>query len=90
LKTAVPRDQQGKFHNHLLPATIRPAIYSTNITESLNKKIKRKIKAKEQFPNEKSLDNFIGVQVVSYTEKNFNRIHREFGQVKDILESLFD
>ncbi len=47
-------------------------------------------KAKEQFPNEKSLDNFIGVQVISYNEKNFNRIHRGFGQVKDTLESLFD
>ncbi|RKD20835.1 hypothetical protein BG617_15440 [Lactiplantibacillus paraplantarum] len=56
----------------------------------LNKKIKRKTKAKEQFPNEKSLDNFIGVQVISYNEKNFNRIHRGFGQVKDTLESLFD
>uniref|UniRef100_UPI003F53D954 transposase n=1 Tax=Lactiplantibacillus plantarum TaxID=1590 RepID=UPI003F53D954 len=72
------------------PAAIRPTIYSTNIIESLNKKIKRKTKAKEQFPNEKSLDNFIGVQVISYNEKNFNRIHRGFGQVKDTLESLFD
>ena len=60
------------------PAAIRPTIYSTNIIESLNKKIKRKTKAKEQFPNEKSLDNFIGVQVISYNEKNFNRIHRGF------------
>ena len=72
------------------PAAIRPTIYSTNIIESLNKKIKRKTKAKEQFPNEKSLDNFIGVQVISYNENNFNRIHRGFGQVKDTLESLFD
>lgn len=72
------------------PAAIRPTIYSTNIIESLNKKIKRKTKAKEQFPNEKSLDNFIGVQVISYNEKNFNRNHRGFGQVKDTSESLFD
>lgn len=72
------------------PPAIRPTIYSTNILESLNKKIKRKTKPKEQFPNEKSLDNFIGVQVINYNEKYFNRIHRGFGQVKDTLDSLFD
>ncbi|MCP0887474.1 IS256 family transposase [Ligilactobacillus sp. WILCCON 0076] len=72
------------------PLAIRPTIYSTNILESLNKKIKRKTKPKEQFPNEKSLDNFIGVQILNYNENNFERIHRGFGQVKDTLESLFD
>ncbi|WP_281165762.1 transposase [Liquorilactobacillus sicerae] len=128
LKIAVPRDRQGQFHNHLLPAysrrqgvlettiiqlysnlikqlkfienellaflsfppAIRPTIYSTNILESLNKRIKRKTKPKEQFPNKKSLDNFIGVQVISYNKKYFNRNHRGFGQAKDTLESLFD
>ncbi|MFT8670314.1 MAG: transposase, partial [Liquorilactobacillus hordei] len=72
------------------PPAIRPTIYSTNILESLNKRIKRKTKPKEQFPNEKSLDNFIGVQVISYNEKYFNRSHRGFGQVKDTLESFFE
>ncbi|OAU36645.1 transposase, partial [Lacticaseibacillus rhamnosus] len=68
------------------PPAIRSTIYSTNILESLNKRIKRKTKPKEQFPNGKSLDNFIGVQVISYNEKYFNRSHRGFGQVKDTLE----
>ncbi|MCT4397416.1 IS256 family transposase, partial [Pediococcus ethanolidurans] len=87
--------QLKSIENELLaflsfPPAIRPTIYSTNILESLNKRIKRKTKPKEQFPNEKSLDNFIGVQVISYNEKYFNRSHRGFGQVKDTLESLFD
>lgn len=72
------------------PEPIRATIYSTNLLESLNKKIKRKTKAKEQFPNESSLDNFIGVVLIGYNEKNFDRIHRGFGQVKDTLEALFD
>ena len=87
--------QLKSIENELLaflsfPPAIRPTIYSTNILESLNKRIKRKTKPKEQFPNEKSLDNFIGVQVISYNEKYFNRSHRGFGQVKDTLESLFE
>jgi transposase-like protein len=82
--------QLKSIENELLaflsfPPVIRPTIYSTNILESLNKRIKRKTKPKEQFPNEKSLDNFIGVQVISYNEKYFNRSHRGFGQVKDTL-----
>ncbi|MCP0887575.1 transposase [Ligilactobacillus sp. WILCCON 0076] len=72
------------------PLVIRPIIYSNNILKSVNKKIKRKTKSKEQFPNEKSLDNFIGVQILNYNENNFERIHKGFGQVKDTLESLFD
>lgn len=73
-----------------LPSVIRSTIYSTNILESLNKRIKRKTKTKEQFPNEKSLDNFIGVQVISYNEKYFNRSYHGFGQAKETLELLFE
>ncbi|MCX0278658.1 transposase [Bombilactobacillus mellis] len=49
-------------HNeHLLlvcfnfPSAIRVSIYSTNLIESFNKKLKRQTKQREQFPNEAAL-----------------------------------
>ena len=58
--------------------------------ESFNNVIKRKAKPKAEFPTEQSLDAFIGIQVMSYNERYFNRIHKGFGQVQDTLESYFD
>ena len=49
-----------------------------------------KAKPKAEFPNEQSLDTFIGIQAMSYNERYFNRIHKGFGQVQDTLESYFD
>ena len=72
------------------PKQIRASIYSTNMIESFNNVIKRKAKPKAEFPNEQSLDTFIGLQAMSYNERYFNRIHKGFGQVQDTLESYFD
>ena len=72
------------------PKQIRASIYSTNMIESFNTVIKRKAKPKAEFPNEQSLDTFIGIQAMSYNERYFNRIHKGFGQVQDTLESYFD
>ncbi|MBI1694369.1 transposase IS256 [Lactobacillus crispatus] len=58
--------------------------------ESFNNVIKRKAKPKAEFPNEQSLDTFIGIQAMSYNDRYFNRIHKGFGQVQDTLESYFD
>ncbi|MDK6503610.1 IS256 family transposase, partial [Lactobacillus crispatus] len=67
------------FYNY--PKQIRASIYSTNMIESFNNVIKRKAKPKAEFPNEQSLDTFIGIQAMSYNERYFNRIHKGFGQV---------
>lgn len=72
------------------PKQIRPSIYSTNMIESINRMIKRKINLKSEFPSEESLDNFLGSQVIDYNDRNANRVHKGFGQVADTLESYFD
>ena len=76
------------FYNY--PPAIRASIYSTNMIESFNNRLKRKTKPKTGFPTEQSLDTFIGVQAMDYNDRYFNRIHKGFGQVRDALESYFD
>lgn len=76
------------FYNY--PPAIRASIYSTNMIESFNNRLKRKTKPKTEFPTEQSLDTFIGVQAMDYNDHYFNRIHKGFGQVRDTLESYFD
>ena len=76
------------FYNY--PPAIRASIYSTNMIESFNNRLKRKTKPKTEFPTEQSLDTFIGVQAMDYNDRYFNKIHKGFGQVRDTLESYFD
>lgn len=76
------------FYNY--PPAIRASIYSTNMIESFNNRLKRETKPKTEFPTEQSLDTFIGVQAMDYNNRYFNRIHKGFGQVRDTLESYFD
>lgn len=76
------------FYNY--PPAIRASIYSTNMIESFNNRLKRKTKPKTEFLTEQSLDTFIGVQAMDYNDRYFNRIHKGFGQVRDSLESYFD
>ena len=76
------------FYNY--PPAIRASIYSTNMIESFNNRLKRKTKPKTEFPTEQSLDTFIGVRAMDYNDRYFNRIHKGFGQVRDTLESYFD
>ena len=76
------------FYNY--PPAIRASIYSTNMIESFNNRLKRKTKPKTEFPTEQSLDTFIEVQAMDYNDRYFNRIHKGFGQVRDTLESYFD
>lgn len=73
------------------PPQIRVSIYSTNQIESFNKRLKRKTKAKEQFPTEDSLDNFVGQQVLAYNNSAAaRRVARGFSGILDTIESYFD
>jgi len=72
------------------PKAIRRSIYSTNMIESFNNVVKRKVKAKAEFPNEQALDTFIGVQAINYNNRYFDRIHNGFGQVQDELAAYFN
>ena len=62
------------------PKEVRSSIYTTNLIEGVNKQIKRKFKAKEQFPTEQSMEKYLVSQFEQYNEKFMNRIHRGFGQ----------
>ena len=63
------------------PKEIRSSIYTTNMIESYNKKLKRHFKAKEQFPTELSEEKYLVSQFERYNEKFLNRVHRGFGKV---------
>ncbi|WP_020090440.1 transposase, partial [Levilactobacillus parabrevis] len=64
-------------------------IYSTNLIESFNKKLKRQTKKKEQFPNEPALERVLVTVIRDYNGQNFERTHRGFKQIQDTLESMY-
>ena len=72
------------------PEAIRSSIYSTNLIEGLNKQLKRKIKRKEQFPNEESLEKFLVTQFEEYNMKFGRKIHKGFGVVTEELSQLME
>ena len=72
------------------PYQIWHSIYSTNLIESLNKKIKRQTKKKVLFPNEEAMERYLVTLFEDYNFKQSQRIHKGFGQCSDTLESLFD
>ncbi|MGX7014454.1 IS256 family transposase [Vagococcus silagei] len=75
------------FYN--FPPSIRRTIYSTNLIEGFNKQLKKYTKRKEQFPNEESLERFLVSQFNEYNQKFLGRVHKEFKEIQDTLESMF-
>ena len=77
----------GKLSNlftfYEFPPSIRASIYSTNLIEAFNKKLKKKIRQKEQFPHEDA------TQILEYNDKFEERAHRGFRGSKDTLDSMF-
>jgi len=72
------------------PYQIWHSIYSTNLIESLNKKIKRQTKKKVLFPNEEALKRYLVTMLEVYNFKHSQRTLKGFGQCSDTLERLFD
>lgn len=81
-------DNLFSFFN--FPEEIRRSIYTNNIIENFNKRIKKVTKQKEQFPNESSLDRTICTVCLEYNDKFSNRIHKGFGKVRAELEEMFE
>jgi putative transposase len=73
----------------MFPRPIRASIYSTNLIESFNKKLKRNIKKREQFPNEESLERNLVSVIFDYNSKFGIRSHKGFKSIEDTLESMF-
>ncbi|MGE6415602.1 IS256 family transposase [Planococcus kocurii] len=71
------------------PKSIWRSIYSTNLIESFNKKVKKYSKHKEQFPNEDSLDRFLVSQFEIYNQNFSTRCHIGFDQARAELAEVF-
>ena len=71
------------------PKSIWPSIYSTDLIESFNKKVKKYSKRKEQFPNEDSLDRFLVSQFEIYNQNFSTRCHIGFDQARAELAEMF-
>lgn len=66
-------------------------MHPTNLIESLNKQLKKKrLKAKEQFPAEDSLNRYLGVFCIEQNELSKERIHRGFGLASYDLHEKFE
>lgn len=72
------------------PERIRPSIYTNNISENFNKQLKRKVKAKEQFPSEVSLEKASYCYASEYNAKFGQRIHRGFKLAQFLIAQLFE
>ena len=72
------------------PEEIRGSLYTNNLAESLNKRLKRVTKSKEQFPNEDALERTVCSNYIEYNLKNEGRRHRGFSKVSFELQELFN
>ena len=78
------------FTFYRFPKAIRRSIYTTNLIESLNKKLKRSTKRKEQFPNEAAMERYLYTVFNQYNRKFSQRVHKGFGKVTAEILELFD
>ena len=58
--------------------------------ESFNKKLKRQTKQREQFPNEAALEQTLVTVILDHDSRYSLLVHKEFKQIQDTLESMFD
>ena len=84
------QDNLDLFTFYDFPKSIRKSIYSTNLIESFNKKIKKYSKRKEQFPNEESLDRFLVTQFEEYNQRFATRCHIGFDQARSEIADMFN
>ena len=72
------------------PEEIRGSLYTNNLAESINKRLKRVTKSKEQFPNEDALERTVCSNFIEYNVKYEGRRHRGFNKVSFELQELFN
>lgn len=82
-------DNPYLFTFYSFPKEIRRSIYSTNLIESFNKKIKKYSRRKEQFPGEESLERFLVSQFEIYNQNFSFQCHPGFDQSRAELEDMF-
>lgn len=82
-------EQTNLFSFFDFPAAIRKSLYTNNLVESLNKRLKRVVKTKEQFPNEDALERVVCTNYLEYNLRNESRRHHGFSKVHYELQLLF-
>lgn len=87
--TALFEGKMNLFSFYHFPASIRRSLYTNNLAESLNKRLKRITKVKEQFPNEDALQQTVCTSFLEYNAKAEGRKHRGFTGVTYELDMLF-
>ena len=84
------KNRNSLFSFYKYPQEIRQSIYTSNLIESNNKALKRRLKVKEQFPNEAATDRFFCSHYSECNRKYGMRKHRGFGQAEQDLLDLFE
>ena len=84
------RQKKNLFSFMHFPKEIWPSLYTNNLSESVNKQIKRITKVKEQFPNEASLEKTVFCYVTEYNAKFGHRAHKGYGKVVFELQHYLD
>ena len=86
----VIRDNPSLFSFYDYPAEIQRSLYTSNPIESFNKKYKKNIRKKEQFPNEGSLDRFTCAIASDYNKQFESRQMKGFSKCSYELQQLFE
>lgn len=86
----VIRDNPSLFSFYDYPAEIQRSLYTSNPIESFNKKYKKNIRKKEQFPNEDSLDRFTCAIASDYNKQFESRQMKGFSKCSYELQQLFE
>jgi transposase-like protein len=93
-KTIYPKVNESVGGNSFLltfysyPENIRSSIYSTNLIENFNKRLKRDLKAKIQFPSEASMEKFLVSRFDVYHYRFSEKVHRGFGSILSELNQI--
>ena len=87
---ALFKGKNNLFSFFSFPETIRRSLYTNNLVESLNKRLKRITKVKEQFPNEDALQRTVCTSFLEYNAQSEQRRQRGFSSVTYELEMMFE
>ena len=74
-------DPDSLFSFMEFPKPIHKAIYSTNIIENFNGKLKAHLGKKKQFPNHASAERFITVQILKRNRTSSKKRYFGFAQI---------
>ena len=84
-------DRHDNLFTYLeFPKPIQRSLYTNNIIENFNKRVKKQTKVKEQFPNENAFDRCACTISMIYNERFGSRIHKGFAQVQAELSEMFE